>query len=130
MASASASDRDRRPQCDEVEDPWPLKALLGLALWPYFFILTVARYLPLSLGGTDKPTHFPTLRVLALCLPLTLLQAGPTLCCCITTTSIATSRALGNAASGCRIIRGRAFTMVSYVNLYLKRGFVAFHPVH
>lgn len=65
-----------RPQRDEVEDPWPLKALLGLALLPYFLLLTIARHLPRGLGGMDTPTHFPSLRVLALCWPLTALQAG------------------------------------------------------
>lgn len=66
----------RRPQRDELDDPWPLKAMMGLALWPYYLILTAARFLPLSLGGMDQPTHFPTLRLLVLCWPLTLLQAG------------------------------------------------------
>lgn len=66
----------RRPQRDELDDPWPLKAMMGLALWPYYLLLTAARVLPLSLGGMDKPTHFPALRLLVLCWPLTLLQAG------------------------------------------------------
>jgi hypothetical protein len=78
---ASNDDRGQdRPQRDEVDDSWALKLLLGLALWPYFFILTASRCLPLSLGGMDKPTHFPSLRILALCWPLTLLQTGLALC--------------------------------------------------
>lgn len=74
MVSSKSEDRPKR---DEVEDPWPLKALLWLALWPYFGIVTADCYLlPLSLGGMVKPTHFPSLRAFVLCWPLTLLQAG------------------------------------------------------
>lgn len=76
MVMHSQYSKMTRPQRDELDDPWPLKAMLGLALFPFFLILTVARFLPSSVGGMDKPTHLPTLRVLVLCWPLTLMQVG------------------------------------------------------
>ncbi len=63
-------------QDKEVFEPLPFRLLLWGALWPYFLILTVARYVPDSLGRLRKPTEPPDLRVFLLCAPLALVQLG------------------------------------------------------
>lgn len=65
------------PRTEHPEPELPEKEcrfLLWCALWPYFFILVVARLVPSFLGRTSKPTKPPSLRVLLLCAPLTVLQ--------------------------------------------------------
>jgi hypothetical protein len=73
MASQTEYQEPELPD-KECFEPLPYRFLLWCALWPYFFILLVARLVPSFLGRMSKPTKPPSLRVLLLCAPLTVLQ--------------------------------------------------------